>query len=58
MKQKGLAPLTIQCDDCHQEFIFSVGEQAFFAERNFTPPKRCPECRAVRKANRQKGAAR
>lgn len=55
MKQKELAPITVQCAECHQEFIFSVGEQQFFAERNFTPPKRCPDCRAARKAKREEG---
>lgn len=58
MKQKELAPMTIQCSDCRQAFTFTVGEQNFYAEKGFTPPKRCPECRATRKANREKGGAR
>ena len=27
--------------ECRVEFVFSAGEQRFFAERAFTPPKRC-----------------
>ena len=53
MKQKELVPLTIQCADCRQEFTFSVGEQEFFAEKGFGPPKRCRDCRAVRQKQRR-----
>lgn len=53
MKQNEPAPVIIHCADCRQEFTFSVGEQEFFADRNFTPPKRCRDCRAARKAQRQ-----
>jgi CxxC-x17-CxxC domain-containing protein len=35
----------LQCADCNNEFIFTAGEQEFFAEREFTEPKRCKECR-------------
>src|SRR3954468_23574171 len=41
----------INCRDCGQSFLFTVGEQEFFASRGFTnEPSRCPECRAARKA--------
>jgi CxxC-x17-CxxC domain-containing protein len=43
---------TLVCADCGQEFIFSASEQAFFAERQFSEPRRCPSCRAARKAAR------
>jgi CxxC-x17-CxxC domain-containing protein len=44
---------TLTCRDCGQAFVFTVGEQDFFASRGFTnDPSRCPECRAARKANR------
>lgn len=40
----------ITCSDCSQEFMFTVGEQQFYAERGFEhPPKRCKPCRATRK---------
>ena len=43
---------TLVCQDCSQEFVFSASEQAFFAERQFSEPRRCPSCRAARKAAR------
>ncbi len=36
---------TLNCSDCNNAFIFTAGEQEFFAEREFTEPKRCKECR-------------
>ncbi len=42
---------TIVCNDCGKEFVHSVADQARYAERGFTnDPKRCRECREVRKA--------
>ena len=41
---------TITCRECGQEFPFTAGEQAFYAERGYTEPQRCPSCRAARKA--------
>ena len=39
------------CEDCGSEFIFTAGEQEFYAEKGFTnEPGRCPACRAARKA--------
>jgi CxxC-x17-CxxC domain-containing protein len=43
----------IVCRDCGTEFVFTAGEQAFYAERGFVPPTRCPSCRASRRAERQ-----
>ena len=41
------------CADCGREFIWTAGEQEFYAERGFTnEPKRCPECRKARKTAR------
>jgi len=38
------------CRDCGKEFLFSAGEQAFYAEKGFqNEPTRCRNCRAVRK---------
>ncbi len=40
------------CRDCGEDFIFSVREQDFFAQKGFTnEPTRCPTCRAARKQN-------
>ncbi|MGH2535479.1 MAG: CxxC-x17-CxxC domain-containing protein [Thermomicrobiales bacterium] len=43
---------TLTCRDCGQEFTFTAGEQAFYQERGYTDPQRCPACRAARKAQR------
>lgn len=43
----------LTCRDCGQEFVFTQGEQEFYASRGFTnEPTRCPDCRAARKAER------
>lgn len=43
----------ISCVDCGQEFVFTAGEQEFYAQRGFSEaPKRCSSCRAARKAQR------
>ena len=40
---------TIICKDCNKEFIFTEGEQAFYAEKGFeNEPVRCPDCRKKR----------
>lgn len=43
---------TLTCADCGQEFVFTANEQDFYAERGFSDPRRCPSCRAQRKAQR------
>lgn len=41
----------LNCRDCGQSFLFTAGEQEFFASKGFTnEPTRCPECRAQRKS--------
>ncbi len=42
----------LTCADCGQEFVFTASEQDFYAQRGFTEPRRCPSCRASRKAAR------
>jgi CxxC-x17-CxxC domain-containing protein len=51
---------TLVCKECGKEFIFSAGEQEFYAEKGFqNEPARCKECRDARKANgRHNGGAR
>ena len=45
---------TLKCRDCGNEFVFTAGEQEFYASRGFeNEPSRCKECRAARK-NAQK----
>jgi len=46
---------TLACKDCGQEFVFTAGEQEFYAEKGFeNEPTRCKECRQARKNNRVK----
>lgn len=41
---------TIICKDCGKEFIFTAGEQEFYAEKGFNKaPIRCRGCRYSRK---------
>lgn len=40
----------LTCADCSTSFTFTGSEQAFFAERGFTPPRRCKPCRDAAKA--------
>ena len=44
----------LTCKDCGAEFVFTAGEQEFYAEKGFTnEPQRCPECRSARKNARR-----
>lgn len=43
---------TLTCSDCNQEFQFTAAEQQFYTDRGFSEPRRCPSCRASRKAAR------
>jgi len=39
------------CVECHQTFIWTAGEQLFYADKNFkNEPKRCKDCKAKRNA--------
>lgn len=49
-----MADKTLICKDCQKEFVFTEGEQAFYAEKGFTnEPARCPDCRKSRKTQRR-----
>jgi CxxC-x17-CxxC domain-containing protein len=42
----------IRCRDCGADFVFTAGEQEFYAQKGFTnEPTRCPACRQARKAS-------
>ena len=44
---------TLVCKDCGAEFVFTAGEQEFYAEKGFqNEPTRCKACRQARKASR------
>lgn len=44
---------TIECVDCHEEFIFTLKEQRFFVSKGFNDPKRCKPCRDAKKQARK-----
>jgi CxxC-x17-CxxC domain-containing protein len=42
---------TLVCVDCGKEFVWTKSEQEFYSSKGFdNPPKRCPDCRALKKA--------
>lgn len=48
---------TLICQDCGNEFIFTVGEQEFYQEKGFqNEPRRCMDCRKNRKRDRRSGS--
>ena len=50
-----MADKNLTCSDCGMEFAFTEREQAFYAEKGFSEPRRCASCRASRKAARSGG---
>lgn len=43
----------LTCNDCHTPFVFTIGEQEFYASKGFAnKPTRCVKCRAAKKASR------
>ncbi|MFV0411792.1 MAG: zinc-ribbon domain containing protein [Oscillospiraceae bacterium] len=43
----------LTCKDCGAEFVFTAGEQEFYASRGFeNEPQRCKTCRDAQKARR------
>lgn len=45
----------IVCQDCGNEFAFTVRDQEFYEEKGFTnEPKRCKSCRDKRKAEKSR----
>lgn len=50
-----MADKTLTCKDCGSEFVFTEGEQQFYAEKGFeNEPTRCKDCRAAKK-NQNRG---
>jgi len=48
--------MALTCKDCKIQFIFTAGEQAFFAERGYSPRKRCPACNQRKKEQNNNAA--
>ena len=41
--------MPILCGDCGRNFVWTVGEQAFFRDKKLqNPPKRCKECKQAK----------
>lgn len=50
---------TVKCQDCGEDFIFTAGEQEFYAEKGLlNEPRRCPACRSLRRQGRAGSASR
>lgn len=47
-----MADRTLNCAQCGQDFTFGAEDQQYHAERGYQDPKRCPTCRAERRASR------
>lgn len=45
--------LTLTCTNCGNEFVFSEGEQAFYASKALETPKYCPICRSIKAQERK-----
>jgi CxxC-x17-CxxC domain-containing protein len=40
---------TLTCVECSESFVWTAGEQLFYADRNFrNEPKRCKSCKSKR----------
>lgn len=45
------ADKTLTCKDCGATFVFTQGEQEFYASKGLmNEPSRCPDCRRARRA--------
>ncbi len=48
--------ITLKCVDCGSDFVFTVGEQEFYKEKQLpNQPKRCKACRDAKKNSRFRG---
>jgi len=43
---------TVKCKECGCDFLITASEQNWYAEKEFSEPLRCPECREYRKKQR------
>ena len=45
--------VVLECKDCGRSFTFTKGEQEFYAMKGLSQPTRCPDCRRLRKQQKQ-----
>ena len=48
---------SLSCVQCGNEFTFTADDQQYHAERGYQEPKRCPSCRAERRASQGGGGS-
>ena len=46
--------ITKECKDCGVSFDITAEEQEWYKKKNFQLPERCPNCRKMRRQNRDK----
>jgi CxxC-x17-CxxC domain-containing protein len=47
----------LNCRDCSKEFVFTAGEQQFYASKGLQhEPRRCPDCRNSRRQSDGSGS--
>lgn len=49
-KKKLYEPIKAICKDCEKDFVITPEEQNYYKSMQFELPKRCPDCRKVRRA--------
>ncbi len=48
---------TLKCAECGADFVFTAGEQLFYADRGFkNEPKRCRNCKTKRASGAEAGS--
>lgn len=52
-QDKSYTDKTLVCCDCKQPFVFTAGEQEWFASRGYTDRKRCKPCADKKKAAKE-----
>jgi len=58
MNQGTYVDREIECCDCARSFTWSAGEQAFFASKELSAPRRCSECRKWHREARERSTRR
>ena len=46
---------TLACVECGESFVFSLDDQRYHQEKDYSDPKRCPSCRQARRTYRNQG---
>ena len=57
MRKKAYTPISCTCKDCGKSFVITPEEQRYFKSKGFELPKRCQDCRRIRKEARKAAEA-